>query len=225
MPTAQVIRRFRDLDMPIDSVRAVLAAPDVATRNALIAEHLDQLQRQLAETEAAVTSLRNLLEPAEAPFAVELRSEPAQLTVAISATIERHEIASWWTGAFAEIYTTLRAHDTEPSGPGGGLYSTELFADDRGDATIFVPVHEAPPDAGRVHRYTVPAAELAVVTHAGTDENIDLAYGALGRYVSERALGVDGPVREYYTVAAIDTPDATRWRTEIAWPIFRTAAS
>ena len=153
-----------------------------------------------------MTSLRNLLEPAEAPFAVDLRSEPEQLTVAIRATIERHEIASWWTGAFAEIYTTLRAQDTEPSGPGGGLYSTELFADDRGDATIFVPVHETPPDAGRVHRYTVPAAELAVVTHAGTDENIDLAYGALGRCVSERALGVDGPVHENYTVAAINTP-------------------
>ena len=27
VPTAQVIRRFRDLDMPIDTVRAVLAAP------------------------------------------------------------------------------------------------------------------------------------------------------------------------------------------------------
>jgi effector-binding domain-containing protein len=152
-----------------------------------------------------------------------LRSEPAQLTVAISATIVREEIASGWTDAFAEIYATLRAHGTEPAGPGGGLYATELFADDRGDATIFVPVPAAPPNAGRVHPFVVPAAELAVVTHEGSDENIDLAYGALGRYVSERTLGVDGPVREYYTVAAIDTPDVTRWRTEIAWPIFRTA--
>jgi DNA-binding transcriptional MerR regulator len=33
VPTAQVIRRFRDLDMPVERVREVLAAPDLATRN------------------------------------------------------------------------------------------------------------------------------------------------------------------------------------------------
>ena len=29
VPVAQVIRRFRDLDMPLDQVRAVLQAPDL----------------------------------------------------------------------------------------------------------------------------------------------------------------------------------------------------
>jgi DNA-binding transcriptional MerR regulator len=33
VPVAQVIRRFRDLGMPIEDVKAVLQAPDVATRN------------------------------------------------------------------------------------------------------------------------------------------------------------------------------------------------
>src|SRR5450432_3235587 len=34
VPAAQVIRRFRDLGMPVDEVRAVLAAPDPAARSA-----------------------------------------------------------------------------------------------------------------------------------------------------------------------------------------------
>src|SRR5438046_9779401 len=33
VPIAQVIRRFRDLDMPLDQVRAVLTAPDVETQD------------------------------------------------------------------------------------------------------------------------------------------------------------------------------------------------
>ena len=37
VPIAQVIRRFRDLDMPIDDIHAVLNAPDVHARNQLIA--------------------------------------------------------------------------------------------------------------------------------------------------------------------------------------------
>jgi DNA-binding transcriptional MerR regulator len=60
IPTAQVIRRFRALQMPLGRIRDVLQAPDPATRNALIASHLAALQTSLAETQTAAASLRNL---------------------------------------------------------------------------------------------------------------------------------------------------------------------
>ena len=63
IPTAQVIRRLRDLEMPVGEVKAVLDAPDVLARNALIAAHLGRLEAELAQTRAAVDSLRNLLRP------------------------------------------------------------------------------------------------------------------------------------------------------------------
>jgi DNA-binding transcriptional MerR regulator len=50
IPTAQVIRRFRDVEMPLDQIGAVLQAPDVDTRNALIAEHLARLEEGLVQT-------------------------------------------------------------------------------------------------------------------------------------------------------------------------------
>ena len=46
----------------IDEVKAVLVAPSVATRNARITSHLDRMERQLADTEATVRSLRHLIE-------------------------------------------------------------------------------------------------------------------------------------------------------------------
>ena len=206
-------------------MRAVLAAPDVGTRNALIGAHLDRLQAQLAETQAAVTSLQHLLGDPEPTQSIEYRSVPAVLTVAISATIERHEIGSWWSAAFVELYEVLRASGVEPAGAGGGLYASELFADDRGDATVFVPVAAAPAAGGRAGALVVPPAELAIAVHTGPDDDIDLTYGALGKHVTERALSVAGPVREYYVVGGTDTPDSAQWRTEIGWPIFRTTAS
>src|SRR5580692_1929436 len=51
IPIAQVIRRFRDLDMPLDDIRAVLGAPDQTTRSQLIAAHLTRLEETLAETQ------------------------------------------------------------------------------------------------------------------------------------------------------------------------------
>ena len=48
IPTAQVIRRFRDLNMPLDQIHAVLEAPDLHTRNELISAHLASLEQNLA---------------------------------------------------------------------------------------------------------------------------------------------------------------------------------
>jgi hypothetical protein len=39
--------------------------------------------------------------------------------------------------------------------------------------------------------------------------------------VTQHALAVDGPVREYYLVSPHDTADESRWQTEIGRPIFQ----
>src|SRR5262245_44896218 len=46
---AQAIRRFRDLDMPIDEVRSVLDAPDEAARNRAILVHLERMHQRLEQ--------------------------------------------------------------------------------------------------------------------------------------------------------------------------------
>jgi len=47
-------------------------------------------------------------------------------------------------------------------------------------------------------------------------------FGALGTVVADRAIGVQGPIRENYLVGPLDTSDETQHRTEICWPIFQT---
>ena len=56
--TAQIIRRFRDLDMPLEDIQIVVQAPDVETRNRVIVNHLARLESSLARMHEAVTSLR-----------------------------------------------------------------------------------------------------------------------------------------------------------------------
>src|ERR1700722_2543860 len=71
IPAAQVIRRLRDLEMPVADVKAVLAAPDTGARNALVAAHLDRLETALAQTRASVDALRNLLQHPQPPTEIE----------------------------------------------------------------------------------------------------------------------------------------------------------
>ena len=49
LPTAQLIRRLRDLRMPVAGVRAVLVAGSPTERDTLIAAHIDHLEAELAK--------------------------------------------------------------------------------------------------------------------------------------------------------------------------------
>jgi effector-binding domain-containing protein len=109
-------------------------------------------------------------------------------------------------------------------GAGGALFPGEFYELEKADLVAFVPLPEAPPHGGgRAQPYTVPAAELAVALHIGPFGEIDRTYGELGLHVAERAIGLDGPIREHYLVTARDTDDESRHRIEVAWPIFQTA--
>ncbi|MFL6072560.1 MAG: MerR family transcriptional regulator [Mycobacteriales bacterium] len=225
LPTAQVIRRLRDLDMPLDRIRAVLSAPDPRVRNAHVAAHLTRLEEELGRTEAAIASLRDLLSPAAGtPHDIQLRATPPTPAAAISETVDAEDSALWLRGALGELHATLDAQKIAVAGPAGGLFADDLFTHHRGEATIFLPCDAPVRPMGRVGQRVIPGAELAVITHRGRPSEVDRAYGALAGHVARHALAVDGPIREYYLVGPRDTPDETRWRTEVCWPVFHTAA-
>ncbi|MFK4448537.1 DNA-binding transcriptional MerR regulator [Caballeronia udeis] len=224
IPTAQVIRRFRALDMPLEEIRAVLAARDLDTRNELISAHLVRLESSLARTQSAVASLRGLLQhSARSSARIEQHSVDATMAAAISEVVDVKDALSWYQGAVAELYATLAAQHVPITGPAGGIFSNTLFSDARGEATIFLPCGATVRPMGRVLSLAVPQIELASIMHAGPHSDIDLAYGALATYVAQHALAIEGPIREYYLVGSHETADATLWRTEIGWPIFQTA--
>jgi effector-binding domain-containing protein len=218
-----VIRRFRDLGMPVREVGEVLATTDPEARSALIAGHLHRLENELAHTREAVASLRRLLEPATEEIQVELRDEPARDVAAISAAVDLGDVLVWYGDAMTELEAVLASAGQTPTGPPGGLYDNELFTDDHGDVVVYLPA-SAPPAVGRVRLFSMPRAELAVTVHHGPHDDIDITYGALGRYVTEHALAISGPVRESYLGGPRDTDDPIALRTEIGWPIFRTGS-
>jgi DNA-binding transcriptional MerR regulator len=222
--TAHIIRRFRDLDMPLEDIHAVLDATDVESRNQVIVNHLARLESNLARTQEAVTSLRDLLDHPQASARIDHRELPATPAAVIRDIVDRSDALAWLRGAIGELTAALAAQDINPAGPAGGVFDTELFTDDRGRATIFLPCHPSPRSVGRVNITVIPPAELATIIHAGPHTDIDRTYGALAAYVTRHALAVDGPIREYYLVGPSETRDDSLWRTEVGWPIFQPGA-
>jgi DNA-binding transcriptional MerR regulator len=222
--TAQVIRRFRDLGMPVDEIKAVLVAPDPSSRNEVIVNHLERMQEQLKETEATVTSLRSLLEPGPVSITIEYRSVPETPALAVAETVKAEDALAWWASALDDIYDTVSRLGLEPAGAAGALFPAEFYEVEKADLVVFVPlVATAPAGSGWSVPYTVPAAELAVATHRGAFDDIDRTYGALGVHVAERSIGVAGPIREYYLVTGRDSSVEADHRIEVGWPVFLTS--
>src|SRR5690242_16096680 len=119
--TAQVIRRFRDLDMPLEDIQVVLQAPDVETRNRVITNHLARLESDLARTQDTVASLRSLLDPPQgARVPIDHRYVAAMPAAFITDVVDTAHVVAWYRGAMGEVAATLSAQDISPSGLLGG---------------------------------------------------------------------------------------------------------
>ena len=226
VPVAQVIKRLKDLGMALDEIARVLQAPDVDARNRAIVEHLHRMENQLDQTKGTVASLRRLLETPDTPRPnIGFRSLPPTHAIAIRERVTVSDLGDWWVHAFEELHRVVATQRLATSGPDGALYSSAWFEDEIGDVVAFTPV-ASEQKAGRDERvqpYVVPAAELAVLLHEGSFNDLDRTFAALGTFVLERAIAVEGPIREYYLVTPFDTPDENSHRTEVAWPIFQTS--
>ena len=219
---AQMIRRLRDLGMPLDEVRTILQAPDGDTRDKTLVAHLQRMEQQLAETQQTVASLRTLLQQDPAPLTVERRRLEATSALAITEDVAAAEAVAWWMDAFTVLHRALVASGAKRAGPDGALFPAEFFEDEQGVVTAFVPIEgEIASLPARVQHIVVPAIDAAVTVHDGPFSDLDRTYGALGTWVLERAAGADGPIREYYLPTG-DPDDLLAHTTEVCWPVVPT---
>ncbi|WP_280263060.1 MerR family transcriptional regulator [Nocardia wallacei] len=221
---AHLIRRLRDLNMPLPEIRTVLAAPDQGARDEALRAHLERMEAELARTRDVVASLRALLLP-RAPIAVEYRSVPAFPALSMTDVVATAGIGDWCGATFDRLFGLLDAAGVAPAGISGATYSPEFFEDEIGQVVAFVPIAAA--DRGRLAGakdaavIELPARRFAVAVHAGPFTDFDRTYGALGSHVAEHDTALHEPIREMYVVCPHDVEDPETLRTEVCWPIGR----
>ncbi|WP_435246243.1 MerR family transcriptional regulator [Streptomyces sp. NRRL F-5630] len=204
-------------------IRETLRTPDPRARNTLIARHLRRLEDQPARTRDAVSSLRDLLEHPETTGPITHRRLAARHVAAVTAEdLHVADIGAWYHGALGEPFALLDSQGVPPGGPPGGVHEDSLFTLGHGRATVNVPIAAEPRAAGRVRltelpRWNWPSSPTTAPRRAST------ARTAASPRTSPHALAVAGPVHEFYLVCFHDTPDPSRRRTEIGWPVFTTA--
>jgi DNA-binding transcriptional MerR regulator/effector-binding domain-containing protein len=218
---AAVIRRLRDLDLPLEQVREVLHARDPELTRRVLARHAVAMQARLAETERIVAELQSGVAPTT-HTPVHVRDEPAVHTVRIAGTVADDAWAAWLTWAFGRLARVLADAGVAPAGSAVGLYVPEIADDGPQPVEAALPVpapFAVPAGEAEVGFGEVPAARAAVLVHAGSYDDIGDTYRALGAWVARHAEPTGQRIREWYVVGPDEAADPTAWRTEIAWPI------
>jgi DNA-binding transcriptional MerR regulator len=198
---AQIVRTLRALDLPVESIRVVMAESRIEARSELLAQHLRHLEQKLDETRTAVRSLRSMLEEPSTPIEITHRRIPETRVIAVRETIALPDLGRWFRRSVATLRDVAPRSQPSSIGPIGGLWSTELFAEEHGEATLFLPTgtgldERIIADAVGLSILDLPAVELAVAVHDGPDETVPRVYAALGEHVARHELGTDAPVRE-----------------------------
>jgi DNA-binding transcriptional MerR regulator len=218
---AQMVRRLRDLGMPLDEVRTIVSAPDPAARDAALVAHLERMEAQLEQTQQTVASLRSLLQEPSPQQAVVRRELPQTAAIGITERVAAADAVAWWMESFGLLHKALADSGMARSGADGAMFAPEFFEEEVGEVTAFVPVAELlrevelPP---RVAGLVVPGIRAATTVHDGPFADLDRAYGALGTWVLEQADGAPGPIREYYRPTG-DPDDLLAHTTEVCWPV------
>lgn len=226
---AQVIKRLRDLDVPLAGVAEVVRARDPEVTRRVIAAHETVIRDRLADLSRLVDELQRAVDEPLLQTPVFVRREPQRHALAVAEVIEHpdHDTYAAFLGrAFPLLMAVAARLGVTPSAAAGALYPPKVD----GDAelvTAFVPcagpiVLDDRDIAAGVVNLMLPATTCAVLTHRGSYQSMGDTYRQLGAWVATNATVIDQPVRELYVVSA----DATgvlladhELRTEIAWPI------
>ncbi len=222
LPDAAVILRLRSLDLPLEQVREVVTARDPAVTARILAGHEATMRERLADVTRIVSELQDGLVRPASHTPVHVRHEPHQHTLAVRGRVSEANFAEFLEDAYGRLAAAAERTGIDPSGPTGALYPPEIADDEAEDVEAYLPVARPIGQAtGRdgVIVSEVPAARVAVLTHAGGYDAIGDSYRQLGAWVAEHAEHAGRPVREVYVVSYSETADTDRFRTEIHWPI------
>lgn len=219
---AIAISLLRSLDVPLSSVRDVLASTREADTSALLQQQRERIERQIARSRRALACVdRMIRNGAVLRYAVEVAEAPAQTWIAVEerALPEDHvEVGYALVQRLRDVMCRL---GLEPR----GSFSCHLPESEDDDSmtlqmgcSVAVATDSAAVAAAGALLLHAPASTLATTEHRGAYEEIGVAHHALLAWAEENGRPSVGPMRETYLNDPAHVPEA-ELLTRISLPI------
>ncbi|WP_433287448.1 MerR family transcriptional regulator [Micromonospora sp. CA-244673] len=221
-PRAGLVRRLRELEVPLPEIAEILAADTPEQARAVIERHRDRVAARAARLDEIAGRLDAVLaEPGRVPgwLHVYERWRPAQPTAGVLVRTPSGGLADALASGFARLFAGLAAQGIAPAGPAGTRYLGDDLDAAEWEVELFVPVERPPRPTATIAAGELAGCLLAATVHEGGYDDVETAYRSLGRWIAEQDRVLAGPAEERYLVPPAPGVPTAALRTEIAWPV------
>ena len=167
--SARRILLLREMDLPLATIRQVLAAtPEEA--EGLVRIHLQARAARLERARQTLSTVVMLLhkENAAMSFEITVRDAAPQPVLMLTRRVTVDALIAHITGSLQTLYAALERQRVSPAGPSFGIYTGPVNHEDDGPISVCVPVPQLLGAEGEIEAHALPAARLACVTLRGS---------------------------------------------------------
>ncbi|HJS18417.1 MAG TPA: MerR family transcriptional regulator [Anaerolineales bacterium] len=219
IPGARMIRSMRDMDMPLATIRRMLAVIPVSQAQAelLVKQHLELRERQLEHIKALAHQFTHQSKPEanKMSLEVEVREIPAQQIISIT---RRHTVDGLGRQEEQDIgalFSLAQEYGARPEGAPFGIYHGPVSKQEDGPVETSLAVEGSVEGRGNIEVKQLEGGKAACVVITGDQchyPELLGAYDAAADWIQKNGFETAGPPREiWYTGPG---PDA-KW--EIVW--------
>jgi effector-binding domain-containing protein len=216
LPVLRRIVFLRNLGIgvdPLKHLKATGALDDPEKLEAALTGRAETASQEISSLESLLDRIQFVLArmraegevPDMGQYEVGVKQVPAMEVVSVRKTIPLAGIGE----LFGEAFRKLRAR---PAGPPVAIYHDPEFDPEKADIEVAVPV--AARGTG-----TLPAAEVAFVTHVGPYSKFGEVYQALTDWLQANGRQMSGPPREIYLVGPESKRPESEYVTEVQFPV------
>jgi len=219
LTVARRIRLLRSLDMPLDTIKAIVQSATPEATDALLHEHQQRILTRIAHNQQILRLMGQLLEHQDEymAFTVQVKQLSPQPVV----SIRIHTTPADELQAIPLLIDELQAYVLQT---GIGLAHappvriSHTYTEEHVDTEIAVPCTQLVEGNGRISGRVLEGGSAAYVMHVGPHAELWAVYWAILEWTQEHGRERAGPPREVYWMHPCDG-HSSEYRTEVLWPI------
>lgn len=221
LPVARLIRLMRQMDMPLGTIRQVLAAAP-AQAEALVQEYWQGQEQRMERARRLLQDLVLNLRKEAYPMKpeVQVKSIPPLEVISITRRVKIDELLEHIDGSIRLLLAHARALGCRTSGAPFGLYHGPVNAEDDGPMEVCLPLQEPGAAQGEIQARRLPGGQAAFVRLSGAQCDFPAileGYDAVWDWIQHNGYETAEPPREVY-LSEPGEPELL----EVAW-LFREA--
>ena len=216
---ARMIRNLRDMDMPLVTIRQVLAALETVPADAetLVQEYVSMRERQAEQVRAQAQLFIRIIRQETNPMTLEVnvKTIPTQQVVSITRRVKVPKLEEAIKQSISALQTLLQKQNIAPTSAPVGIFHGAINEQEDGPIEVCIPAEGNLQGEGDIEIKQLQGGNAACVMTVGAQTDFPAilgAYDAAADWIQKNGYQMGEPPREVWHSGPGEEP-----RMEIVW--------